>query len=137
MGGLPLRTGIRMTAIGVALLSGFSGAMAAGSSSVTPEKGPTKSLSTSMLLDKLPLTSQQQKFAWQDISIQARTEDIPIGFAPEVGGVAPSALMTYPVPLTTSSKVPKLRRYQYVLLANNKLLIINPEDRKVVDIITN
>jgi hypothetical protein len=38
--------------------------------------------------------------------------------------------------LTTSSKVPKLRRYQYALLANNNLLIINPEGRKVVDIIT-
>jgi hypothetical protein len=131
-----MHTGIRMTVVGVAFLSGFSVAMAAGSSSPTPEKGPTKLLSTSMLQDKLPLTSQQQKFAWQDIIIQARSEDIPIGFAPEVGGVAPSALMTYPVPLTTSSKVPKLRRYQYTLLANNKLLIINPEDRKVVDIIT-
>ena len=110
--------------------------MAAGSSSPIAREGADEIAIASMLQDKLPLTSQQQKFAWQDIIIQARSEDIPIGFAPEVGGVAPSALMTYPVPLTTSSKVPKLRRYQYTLLANNKLLIINPEDRKVVDIIT-
>jgi hypothetical protein len=131
-----MHTGVRITVVGVVLLSGFSVVIAAGSSNATPEKGPTKLLSTSMLQDKLPLTSQQQIFAWQDISTQARTEDIPLGFAPEVGSVAPSALMTYPVPLTTSSKVPKLRRYQYALLANNKLLIVNPEDRKVVDIIT-
>ena len=131
-----MHTGIRMTVVGVAFLSGFSVAMAAGSSSPIAREGADEIAIASMLQDKLPLTSQQQKFAWQDIIIQARSEDIPIGFAPEVGGVAPSALMTYPVPLTTSSKVPKLRRYQYTLLANNKLLIINPEDRKVVDIIT-
>jgi hypothetical protein len=45
-------------------------------------------------------------------------------------------LMTYPVPITTASEVPTLRRYQYALLENNKLLIINPRDRKISDVIT-
>jgi hypothetical protein len=44
--------------------------------------------------------------------------------------------MTYPVPITTSSKIPVLRRYQYALLENNSLLIVNPNDKKIAGVIT-
>jgi hypothetical protein len=44
--------------------------------------------------------------------------------------------MTYPVPMTTSSKLPVLRQYQYALLENDRLLIVNPHDKKVADVIT-
>jgi len=82
------------------------------------------------------LTSIQEKTAWQDIAKQARKEKAPASFATKVGAVVPQALMTYPVPMTTSSKVPALRRYQYALLDNDKLLIVNPHDNKVADVIT-
>jgi hypothetical protein len=36
----------------------------------------------------------------------------------------------------TSSKVPVLRRYQYASLQNNRLLIGNPHDKKIADVIT-
>jgi hypothetical protein len=38
--------------------------------------------------------------------------------------------------MTTSSKVPVLRRYQYASLQNNRLLIGNPHDKKIADVIT-
>jgi hypothetical protein len=44
--------------------------------------------------------------------------------------------MTYPVPMTTSNKVSVLLRYQYALLDNNSLLIVNPYDQKIADVIT-
>jgi hypothetical protein len=95
-----------------------------------------KSSSVSLPKDKLSLTSTQEKTAWQDIAKQARKEKTPAGFSTKVGAVVPQALMTYPIPMTTSSKVPALRRYQYALLENNKLLIVNPHDKKVADVIT-
>src|ERR1035437_7301338 len=39
-------------------------------------------------------------------------------------------------PMATSSKVPVLRRYQYASLQNNRLLIGNPHDKKIADVIT-
>ena len=129
-----MKTRLQLTVIGVALLSGLSIAMAAGNRA-TSENGSAKSTS-SMLQDKLSLTSKEQKTAWQDITKQATKEKAPAGFTAKVGAVVPTSLMTYPVPMTTSSKVPELRRFQYALLANNKLLIVNPHDKKVAEVIT-
>ena len=130
-----MKNSIRLTVIAVALLSGLSVAVAAGGSSMS-KQSTEKSASTSLLKDKLSLTSEQQTTAWQDISKQATKEKAPARFAAKIGAVVPSALMTYPVPMTTSSKVPVLRRYQYALLENNRLLIVNPHDKKVADVIT-
>jgi hypothetical protein len=38
--------------------------------------------------------------------------------------------------MATSSKVPVLRRYRYASLQNNRLLIGNPHDKKIADVIT-
>jgi hypothetical protein len=130
-----MKNSIRLTVIAVALLSGLSVAVAAGGSSMS-KQSTEKSASTSLLKDKLSLTSEQQTTAWQDISKQATKEKAPARFAAKIGAVVPSALMTYPVPMTTSSKVPVLRRYQYALLENSRLLIVNPHDKKVADVIT-
>ena len=130
-----MRTVKYLTATSVALLSGLSIAMAAGSGAI-PDKNLTKPLSTSPLQDSLSLTNKQRKTAWQDISKQAIKEKVPAKFTAKVGATVPSALMTYPVPMAASNKVPELRRYQYALLANNELLIVNPQDKKVADIIT-
>ncbi len=48
----------------------------------------------------------------------------------------PSDLATHPVPVSTASKVPELRPYHYALLSSNKLLIVNPSDKKIAEIIT-
>lgn len=130
-----MKTRILLTVVAVALLSGASVAMAANSSTAWKESS-AKSASTSILKDKLSLTGKQQATAWQDITKQATKEEAPAGFTAKIGSVVPSTLMTYPVPMTTSSKVPVLRRYQYALLENNKLLIVNPHDKKVADVIT-
>ena len=58
------------------------------------------------------------------------------GFTAKVGAALPDTIATYPVPVSTSNDVPALRPYQYALLSNHKLLIVNPGDKKVAEVIT-
>jgi hypothetical protein len=123
-----------ITVILIALFFTSSAAMAADSNGAL-KKSATRS-SAESISDTMSLTSAQQAAAWQDITKQARKENAPADFKTTVGNMVPDALMTYPVPLTTSAKIPGLRRYQYAFLDNNTLLIINPRDRKITDVIT-
>ncbi len=129
-----MRNSTRIAVIAVAFLSGVSIAAAAGSTML--KENTAKSTSTSILKDRLTLSSKQEKIVWQDISKQATKEKAPAHFAAKTGVVVPGALLTHPVPMTVSNKVPELRRYQYALLANNRLLIINPNDNKVAEVLT-
>jgi hypothetical protein len=86
--------------------------------------------------DSLSLSASQQQTAWKDISAQATKESAPASFTAKVGAAVPSDLATHPVPVSTASTVPELRPYQYALLNNNKLLIVNPSDKKIAEIIT-
>ena len=128
-----MRSANRLTLAAVALLSGISVAAAAGMS-----KSTTGSASSSMATpsDTLSLTSSQQKMAWKDISGQAVKETLPATFTAKVGADVPKELGTKPVPVSTANKVPALRPFQYALLDSNKLLIVNPTDHKVAEIIT-
>jgi hypothetical protein len=128
------KTGAHFTALLIAVLFVSSAAVAANTYE-TLKESVSKS-SAESISDTLSLTSEQQSAAWQDIAKQARKENTPANFKATVGDILPDVLMTYPVPLTTSAKVPLLRRYQYAFLNDNTLLIINPRDRKVTDVIT-
>lgn len=115
----------------------FSGLSAAGSAISNPSnESMANSVSATPLKDKLSLSKEQKSAVWQDIAKQARKEKAPAQFTAKVGAVVPDALMTYPVPMTTSGKVSVLLRYQYALLDNNSLLIVNPYDQKIADVIT-
>ena len=124
----------RLALVALALLSGVSAAAAAGNMLEHKTTGSATSMSQPM--DKLSLNSQQQKTAWQDISSQATKETAPSGFAASVGAAVPDGLTTHPVPVSTANKVPALQRYQYALLNNNKLLIVNPNDKKIAEVIS-
>jgi hypothetical protein len=103
------------------LLSGVSLAAAADMSKAT---------------DQLSLNSSQQKTAWQDISSQAVKETPPASFSANVGQKVPDQLAIHPVPINAADQVPALRPYSYAYLDSNKLLIVNPTDRKVAQVIT-
>jgi hypothetical protein len=137
----PMKIVNRLTAAAVVLLAGVSVVAAAGvSKSSTPKPAPTGSASSAMsqpvAADSLSLSVSQQQTAWKDISAQATKESAPPGFTANVGAAVPSDLATHPVPVSTSSKVPELRPYQYALLSSGKLLIINPTDKKIAEVIT-
>jgi hypothetical protein len=141
----------RLTMAAITLLSGISVAAAAGNGMSKSPTGSTpgsttsttngsgsmsKSTSQSMAKDSLSLTSEQKQTAWRDISGMALKVKPPSGFTAKVGAAVPSQITTHPVPVSTASKVPELRSYNYALLDNNKLLIINPGDKKIAQIIT-
>jgi len=129
-----MRNATRLTLAAVALLSGISVASAAGMSKSTTTTGSGSSLPQPS--DTLTLTSSQQKMAWKDIKSQAQKETAPATFTAKIGAAVPKDLGTKPVPVSTANKVPALRPFQYALLDSNKLLIVNPTDHKVAEIIT-
>ena len=127
----------RLTIAALALLSGISVAAAAGNhmaKSTTTGSAASSSAAT-MARDRLSLTGMERRTAWKDINAQASKAKAPSGFTAKVGAKLPSDVAISPVPVSTANKVPDLRPYQYALL-NKKLLIVNPDDRKVVKIIT-
>jgi hypothetical protein len=131
---------LRFTLSAIALLSSISVAAAADNGmSATKTMAKDKMASSNGLpqaSDILSLTAKQRKAAWKDINTVAVKENKPAGFTATVGAAVPRSLSTYPVPVTAATKVPKLRPYQYAMLTNDKLLIINPNDKKVADVIS-
>jgi hypothetical protein len=128
-----MRNATRLTLAAVALLSGISVAGAAGmSKSTTTGSGAAMPKPS----DTLTLTGSQQKMAWKDINSQAVKESAPATFTAKIGAAVPKGLSTKPVPVSTANKIPALRPFQYALLDSKKLLIVNPTDHKVAEIIT-
>ena len=84
--------------------------------------------------DSLALTSAQKRIAWRHIGKQASTETAPSGFTAKVGATVPDSLSIQPMPGHVASQVAVMKPYDYVLLPK-QLLIINPSDKKVVNVI--
>ena len=112
------------------LLSGATIASAAGMSHT-----PSTSTMSKPLSDTLSLTSTQQKTAWNDLKSTATKQTTPSGFNVKVGSAVPSALKLKPVPSKAAKDVPSLRPYDFAMV-QGKLLIVNPSDNKIVDVIT-
>jgi hypothetical protein len=129
-----MKYGRKLSVVALALLSGVSMASANDmSKSRTTGSAPA---AQSAAKDSLSLSSEQQKSAWQDISKSATKVKAPAGFTAKVGEVIPSSISAQPVPAAAAHNVPALQPYQYVLLDSNKLLIVNPADHKVAEVIS-
>ena len=85
--------------------------------------------------DMLNLTTAQQKSAWSELNGQATHQTAPSGFQPIVGAVVPSTIKIQPVPEKAASDIPSLKPYDFALV-QGKLLIVNPSDKKVAEVIT-
>lgn len=126
-----------MAIAAIALLSGISVACAADAGRSRADlASPAPSISRADPNDNLVLNPSEQKTAWQEISKFGINQPAPKGFTALVGDVVPGKLDVHPMPVSTANKLPILLPYEYALLDNNKLLIINPSDRKIADIIT-
>jgi len=89
----------------------------------------------SMARDNLTLTRSQQRTVWKDLAKQASNRAAPSNFTASVGATIPGAITIQAVPAKVAARVSSLKPYDYALL-HNKLLIVNPNDKKVVDVIT-
>ncbi|MGY3485119.1 hypothetical protein ACVW1C_003002 [Bradyrhizobium sp. USDA 4011] len=117
----------------IALAAGIGAASAANDTAMSKHSSMSNP-SRSMAKDTLSLTSSQQKLAWNDISKQRANQASPSGFVPSVGTAIPSTISLLPVPAKVSGRVPELGPYDYALL-KNELLIVNPTDKKIVEVI--
>lgn len=85
--------------------------------------------------DTLSLTNTQQKTAWNDLNAKATNQTAPSGFMVQNGAVVPSAIRVSAVPSRATRDVPSLRHYDFAKV-HGKLLIVNPSDHKVADVIS-
>ena len=121
-----------------ALLAGMSTAMAA-----PPENGkmappPAASTNTKMAPpanDTLKLSKTEQSKAWHDLYTPSLNQKTPAGFSATVGGSVPSGVVTAPVTAKAASDVPALKPYKFAMV-QKKLVIVNPSDQKIADVIT-
>jgi hypothetical protein len=122
-GDIEMKSQIRNAAAAVALLLASTGlAAAAGSGAMAPN-------------NRLSLTSTQEHTILQNINKQSvKKEMAPSGFKAAVGQSVPTSISLHALPSNATSQVPAVKSYDYAMLPN-QLLIVNPKDRKIVDII--
>jgi hypothetical protein len=85
--------------------------------------------------DLLSLTSAQQKTAWHDLYMGSLNQNGPSGFSAVVGAVVPNSVVTAPVTSKAGRDVPSLKPYDFAMV-QKKLVIVNPSDRKISEVIT-
>jgi hypothetical protein len=128
------RTTIALAA--AALLAGISAASAA-----PPEHGkmaapsPASTKMAPPASDTLTLTSAQRKKAWDDLYTGMLNQKTPPGFHATVGAALPGTITTAPVTAKAAGDVPALKPYKFALV-QKKLVIVNPSDGKIADVIT-
>jgi Protein of unknown function (DUF1236) len=122
------KTSIALAA--AAMLSCATVAAAAGMSHSS--SGSTMAMPTR---DTLSLTSTQRKTAWNDLNRQASEQTLPHGFNVTVGATVPSMFKLEPIPTKTSRDIPSLKPYDFAM-TQGKLLIVNPSDKKITEVIT-
>lgn len=115
------------------LLIGSVGAAAAADHSAM-SRPSSKPPTASMTKDNLSLTTAQEKLAWNDLSKQAASQRAPSNFSASVGTTVPNDIALRSIPRKVASQLPTLKPYRYARLPN-ELLIVNPRDKKVVDVI--
>ena len=103
------------------LLCSIAGASAA-------ETGPF------LVASEFVLTGAQEQLLWQRIGRNASTT-APSGLIAAVGATLPASVALHALPATVTRQIPGVRPYKYALLGK-ALLIINPTDRVIVDVIT-
>ncbi len=110
----------------------LSGVTAASAANMSPASSSTMSQHAS---DTLNLTNTQRKAALKDLNSEYVKQRLPAGFTATVGSVVPSTIIIEPVPSKTARHVPALRPYDFAVV-QGKVLIVNPSDRKIADVIT-
>jgi hypothetical protein len=84
--------------------------------------------------DTLTLNSTQRQAAWKDLYMGSLNQKTPVGFETKQGAVLPSSITTEPVTSKAASDVPALKPFDFAMV-NGKLLIVNPSDKTIVEVI--
>ena len=94
----------------------------------------TKANPMQLAKDSLTLTRSQEKTVWNDIRKQASEQTAHLRFAASIGVEVPKNVTLRRIPAHAVNQIPALKPYDYALI-RDRLLIVNPSDKKVVDVI--
>jgi len=83
------------------------------------------------------LNDAQRHQVWQAVMARPTDDKLPADFQPAVGTKVPSQkkLPLHPLPRPLVTQLPALKQYYYAKLPD-KVLLVDPMARKVVDVIT-
>jgi hypothetical protein len=112
-------------------------ALTSGTGAADPQamqKAPSPPVMHSMARSSLSLTPAQRLTVWKDIKRHGIIQNAPSNFTAAVGATLPASIIPHMLPAEAPAHVPSLKPYDYALL-RNKLLIVNPENRKIVQVI--
>jgi len=82
----------------------------------------------------LNLTPQQKQTIMQSVQAE-QGQPAPAGFQPKVGASVPPSMSMHQLPSSVTTEVPAAKGLEYAKLSNNEILLIDPKDRRVADII--
>jgi hypothetical protein len=120
----------KVLALAAALL--LAGVTAASAASMT--KSSAAGTAKSPASDSLTLSTAQQKTAWSDLYMGSLNQNAPAGFTAAAGAVLPKSVTAAPVTAKAARAVPALRPYDFATV-QKKLVIVNPTDRKIAEVI--
>jgi Protein of unknown function (DUF1236) len=84
--------------------------------------------------DLLTLSDAQRKTAWQDLYMDSLNQNTPPRFDLVVGATVPNTIVIAPVTAQAGSDIPALKPYSFAMV-QKKLVIVNPSNRKIADVI--
>lgn len=83
---------------------------------------------------QLNLTSAQKQTIVQGVASE-KGETAPSGFQAKIGEKVPQSLSMHQLPSNVTNQVSAAKGYEYAKLQNNEVLLVNPKDRQVAEII--
>lgn len=83
---------------------------------------------------ELNLTAAQKQTIVQSVQSE-KGQPAPAGFLPKVGASMPQSVSLRHLPSNVTAQVPGAKDLQYVKLVTNEILLIEPKDRRIADII--
>ena len=83
---------------------------------------------------EINLTTQQKLDIVQSVQAE-RAQPAPAGFQARIGATVPQSMSLQPLPASVTAQVPAARELHYAKLDTNQLLLIDPKDRRVADIL--
>jgi hypothetical protein len=84
---------------------------------------------------ELSLTAQQKQTIMQSVQTEA-AQPTPSGFLPKVGAPVPQSLTMHQLPSNVTTQVPAAKDLQFAKLDSNEVLLIDPKDHRVAEIIS-
>ena len=125
---------IRNGAIVLALLASVGVASAQSPTSPAAPAPAVKSQDSMKQSGSLQLSAQQKAAIFQSVTKEKVKSPPPASLQVSVGAQVPVSIELYALPANVVSEVPATKPYKYTV-AQNQVLIVDPTNMKIVDVI--